>query len=250
VSQAYFSFHGELNNFLVDSRQSATIAYSFEGSPSVKHLIEALRVPHTEVGDIQVNGIQIDFSYQVQDGDQVDVYSVLEQPLSHSHLAANSQAPIIESVSFLLDNHLGKLATYLRILGFDASYRNDYQDQELARVAIQEERILLTRDRGLLMRKTILRGYCLRTMDPEKQLVEVLRRFDLWNQIRPFRRCLRCNSPLIPVNKQDVLDQLKPLTRRYYDEFHICSNCKHVYWKGSHYERMQSLIERVLAERK
>ncbi len=247
---ASFNFHGELNQFLTAWRRGKILDVPFEGNPSVKHMIEALRVPHTEVGDIRVNGAQVDFSYQVQDGDRVEVFPVVDGAAQEQPLAPvpEYRGKPLGMPRFLLDNHLGKLATYLRVLGFDAQYRNDYQDEELAQVASLEGRILLTRDRGLLMRKAILHGYCLRTMYPKQQLVEVVRRFDLWDLIQPFQRCLRCNSPLQPVSKAEVLDRLEPLTKRYYDEFHICPQCKQIYWKGSHYARMKKLIEEVISE--
>jgi hypothetical protein len=131
------------------------------------------------------------------------------------------------------------------MLGFDCLYRNDYQDDELAKVSIEEGRVLLTRDRRLLMRKAIRLGYCIHQTDPRQQVAEVLKRFKLTGQVKPFQRCLRCNSPLQPVAKQDIIERLEPLTRLYYDEFHICPSCKQVYWKGSHYGHMLELIDEM-----
>ena len=147
--------------------------------------------------------------------------------------------------SFIADNHLGRLAAYLRMLGFDTLYRNDYQDPELAAVAHQEGRILLTRDRRLLMRREVDYGCCLRSLDSREQLGEVVRRYALAQTARPFRRCLRCNHELEVVDKAAVLERLQPLTRRYFEEFARCPGCDQVYWKGSHYERMLELIRRV-----
>jgi hypothetical protein len=147
---------------------------------------------------------------------------------------------------FLLDNHLGRLAAYLRMLGFDCLYRNDYDDQQLADVLQHEERILLSRDRRLLMRKVVSHGYCPRSLNSLEQLTEVIRRFDLIKRITPFHRCLRCNHPLEAVLKEAVLDRLEPLTKLYFDEFQICPACNQIYWKGSHYERMQQLIEQMM----
>jgi hypothetical protein len=202
----------------------------------LKHLVESLGVPHTEIGGWQVNGQAALASYQARDGDRVVV-------LAHTV----STAPEGE-LRFLLDNHLGRLAAYLRMLGLDASYRNDYQDEELAGIASQEGRILLTRDRRLLMRRTVAQGYCPASLDPQEQAVEVVRRFGLEHQLLPFRRCLRCNGLLEPVSKAAVLHRLQPLTKQYYDEFAICPSCDQVYWKGSHYEHMQALIARILGK--
>ena len=131
------------------------------------------------------------------------------------------------------------------MLGFDCLYQNDYTDDDLAEALRREERILLTRDRRLLMRKVVKHGYCPRSLDSREQLAEVIRRFDLTGQIVPFHRCLRCNHLLESVSKEAVLDRLEPLTKLYYEEFQICPSCQQIYWKGSHYERMQTLIEEL-----
>jgi uncharacterized protein with PIN domain len=147
---------------------------------------------------------------------------------------------------FVLDTHLGRLAAYLRLLGFDTVYRNDCADEELARLSSSEGRILLTRDRGLLKRGLVTHGYCIRDTNPRQQLIEVLRRFDLCQAVAPFRRCIRCNGSLQPVSKEAISHRLLPRTRQYYDEFHICQGCDRIYWQGSHYRRMQQFIASVL----
>jgi uncharacterized protein with PIN domain len=134
------------------------------------------------------------------------------------------------------------------MLGFDTLYQNDYPDEELARISSQEGRILLTRDRGLLKRSAVTHGYCVRETDPREQVREVLQRFDLFGAVKPFRRCMRCNSILQPVAKEAISHRLPPKTRQYYDEFRICRACDQVYWKGSHYQRMQRFIQSVLAQ--
>jgi uncharacterized protein with PIN domain/sulfur carrier protein ThiS len=238
MNSAIFHFQDELNDFLIPARKNAAFDYPFSQNPSVKHLIEALGVPHTEVSTVRVNGEPVLLNYRVQHGDRIEVIPA-SQP--------DGEEPETEP-RFLLDNHLGQLATYLRMLGFDTLYRNDYQDDELAQVTAQEGRILLTRDRRLLMRKAVVHGYCIRNLDPRQQVLEVLHRFDLFDKIAPFQRCLRCNHPLQPVSKESVLSRLEPLTKRYYEEFHLCPACDQVYWKGSHYERMRDLIEAVTRE--
>lgn len=231
--QAYFHFNGALNDFLPPDGRGLSIRCTFNAGQSAKHLIESLGVPHTEVESILANGKPVGFSYQVADGDRVEIY-----PASTNQLQASEPG-------FILDNHLGRLAVYLRMLGFDALYRNDFQDGELARLSSQEGRILLTRDRRLLMRNLVSLGYWVRSKVPRQQLLEVVQRFNLRAGIVPFRRCMRCNGMLQPVSKEAVLDKLEPLTRLYYDEFRICSDCSQVYWKGSHYERMQRFIEQA-----
>jgi uncharacterized protein len=237
--QAQFRFDAELNDFLGPGERLLPITCEFNQGQSVKHLIESIGVPHTEIQRILVNGAQVDFDYLVQDGDQVQVY-----PTS----AASDESRLPGERRFILDNHLGRLAVYLRMLGFDSLYRNDFQDEELALRSSQEGRILLTRDRRLLMRNLVTQGHWVRSTIPRDQLAEVVKRYNLSGEIAPFRRCMRCNGLLKPVPKEAVLHRLEPLTRQYFDDFRICQSCDQVYWKGSHYERMQHLIKQVLEE--
>ena len=231
MSTTQFVFFGRLNDFLPQAQREQAIRVDFRGRQSIKHLVESLGVPHPEMGAVQVNGQASALDHIAQDGDQIEVHPV------------PNGCPI--EPRFILDNHLGRLAAYLRMLGFDCLYRNDYADEEMAVVVQREERILLSRDRRLLMRKVVTHGYCLRSLEPAQQLAEVIERFELSDRIVPFHRCLRCNHPLEPVDKEIVLDRLEPLTKLYFEEFQICPACHKVYWKGSHYEQMQRLIEQA-----
>lgn len=235
---ARFYFLPDLNRFLARGGREEAVEMIFEPGQSVKHLVESAGVPHTEVGAWEVDGRAIDATYLPRHGDSIRVAP-----------ATAKNAPYPWEPRFVLDNHLGRLAAYLRMMGFDALYRNDYNDETLAQISFEENRILLTRDRRLLMRKQVHYGCCLRSLDSVEQAVQVLRRYDLFERIRPFRRCLRCNHPLQPVPKAEVLDQLLPLTRQYFDEFHCCQACGQLYWKGSHYEAMQALVQ-TLRERR
>jgi uncharacterized protein with PIN domain len=247
LKQVWFRFYAELSDFLPPVKRQIAFAHYFEGRVSIKHLIEALGVPHPEVDLILVNGQSVDFSYLVQDGDRVSVFPVFES-IDITPLVRVRPQPLREP-RFVLDTHLGRLAAYLRMLGFDTIYRNDCADEELAQISSQEGRILLTRDRGLLKRGAVTHGYCVRETASRRQLVEVLRRFDLFSAVTPFTRCIRCNGSLEPVSKEAISHRLRPKTRQYYDEFRICSGCDQVYWKGSHYERMQLLVGQILQRR-
>jgi hypothetical protein len=244
MKRAYFRFYAELNDFLPPARRMVPFAYPFETRSSVKDMIEAIGVPHTEVDLILVNGNSVDFSWAVQDGDNISVYPVFES-IDIKPLLRVRPEPLRET-RFVLDTHLGRLAGYLRMLGFDTLYRNDYRDEELVHISISERRLLLTRDRGLLKRGVLTHGYCVRETAPRRQLVEVLQRFDLYRSIAPFQRCLRCNALLQPAEKEMIQDRLPPKTRQYFEEFRVCPSCGGIYWKGSHYHRMQRLIARIL----
>lgn len=240
MKQATFCFSDQLNDFLHPGQRGETIRVSFQGRQSVKHLIEALHVPHTEVGEMRANGALVDFSYLVRDGDFVHILPIAND---RPEVVSIEAQDLGDAPRFVLDNHLGKLARYLRILGCDTLYRNDYQDDELAQISGQDRRFLLTRDRGLLMRKVITQGYCVRSKYPKQQLAEVAERFNLFDRLRPFPRCLRCNGQLQPVAKEDIADRLQPQTKKYYHEFRICPECNQIYWKGSHYEHMEKFLE-------
>lgn len=231
MSTAYFLLHGRLNDFLPKEQRGGQITVRFRERQSVKHLAESLRVPHPEIGQIQVNGRGEAQSRITEDGDQVEIHPV------------ENGCPI--EPRFLLDCHLGRLAAHLRMLGFDCRYQNDFDDPSLTEIAVQEQRILLTRDRRLLMRKVIEHGYCLRSMDSLEQLREIIQRFELTDKLLPFHRCLRCNHTLEPVTKEVVLSRLEPLTKLYFDEFHLCPACGQIYWKGSHYDKMVKVVEQI-----
>ncbi|MBN1994799.1 MAG: Mut7-C ubiquitin/RNAse domain-containing protein [Anaerolineae bacterium] len=244
TKQAYFRFYAELNDFLPPAKKQRFFSHSFVLRASVKDMIEALGVPHTEIDLILVNGRSVDFSYPVQDGDRISVYPVFES-LDITPLVRLRPEPLRET-RFVLDVHLGRLAAYLRMFGFDTLYRNDYNDDELARISSSNGRILLTRDRGLLKRSIVTHGYCLRATNPRQQLIEVLRRFDLYRSVKPFQRCLHCNGLLQPVAKANISHRLLPKTRQRYHEFCHCPTCNRVYWKGVHYQRMRQFIDSVL----
>jgi uncharacterized protein with PIN domain len=235
MSTAHFLFAGRLRDFLTREQKDQAILVEFRGRQSIKHLVESLGVPHPEIGQVRVNGQEGTLNSIAQDGDRVEVWPIPNRRLVEPR--------------FILDNHLGRLTAYLRMLGFDCLYRNDYEDEELAETAEREGRILLSRDRRLLMRKAIIHGYCLRSLDSLEQLTEVIQRFELTKHIKPFHRCLRCNHPLEPVAKEAILNRLEPLTRLYFNEFQICPACKQIYWKGSHYERMEKLIEQIIEDK-
>ena len=246
MSTVHLRFYAELNDFLTPRRRQVEFDQPFAAGAAVKDIVEAAGVPHTEVDLIVVNGRSVDFGYPVQDSDRVSVYPVFESiditPALHLH-----PQPLRET-RFVLDCHLGKLAGLLRLLGFDTLYRNDTSDPELARLSREQRRVLLTRDRGVLKRSQVTHGYYVREDLPRRQAVEVLRRFDLSGSIRPYTRCMRCNGLLRPASKATVYDRLEPKTKLYFDDFHQCDDCGQVYWRGSHFEPIQRLVEQISAQ--
>lgn len=239
----FFRFYAGLNDFLPPLRRQTTFAHIVKEQASIKDVIEAIGVPHPEVDLILVNGEPVGFDYLIQDCDRISVYPRFQR-IDIAEVSPVRPAPLLQ-IQFVLDVHLGKLATYLRLLGFDTLYRNDYKDDELARISSQEQRILLTQDRGLLKRSIVTHGYIVRSHNPEEQAREVLERFSLKDAVAPLERCPRCNGHVTLVDKAEVADRLPPLTYLHYSQFAVCQDCDRVYWKGAHYERIQQLIDRV-----
>ncbi len=243
IPHAILRFHGDLNDFLPKELRSQALPYPLTGPTSVKHAIEALGAPHPEVELITVDGAAAGFDVLLAAGHCVHIY-----PLGHpaaQQLPFALRPPLPRPVRFVADTHLGRLAAYLRLLGCDTLYRNDTDDAELAALAGEQNRVLLTRDRGLLKRKQVVYGYCLRDTDSRRQLVGVLRRY---RPARAAQRCTHCNGVLEAVEKAAVFDRLEPKTKLYYEEFQRCAVCGQVYWQGSHYERIEAFLSGVLAE--
>lgn len=236
MATAQFHFHGRLAGLLPRELRHATIARPCARAATLKNAIEAMGVPHTEAARILVNGADATLARIVRDADEIDVF-----PWNG---ATGSQA--IAEGGFVADAHLGGLARFLRMLGYDTLYDNGVDDAEIRCVAREERRVVLSRDRELLKCRDILRGCYVYALKPEDQLAEVAARFDLAAHARPFTLCLHCNRPLVPVAKMEVIDRLPPQVAEVQNEFTRCGTCDRIYWPGSHYERMQAVLARVL----
>jgi uncharacterized protein with PIN domain len=236
-------FYAELNDLLPPERRGLPITLEVAAGTTVKDLAESFGVPHTEIDVILVDGESVDFRHRVGNGARVSVYPVFEA-LDVSPLVRLRPKPLREP-RFVLDIHLGRLARTLRLLGFDSVWRNDITDDELATISVGEKRILLTRDRGLLKRAKVTHGYLVQETDRRRQIVEILRRFDLFGVIASFGRCLECNGVLELVAKEEVEHRLQSRTRRDYNDFRTCPDCDRIYWQGSHYDRLAALVEDI-----
>jgi len=238
--------YAELNDFLAPESRGVTVRRPFRSHQTVKDVLEAMGIPHTEVDLILVNESPQDFGYRPSAGDRIAAYPMFEA-LDIGSTARLRPMPL-RNPRFVVDVNLGRLARLLRVLGLDVWWSSDADDPTLADISRSEQRILLTRDRGLLKRSAITHGLFVHSQDPEQQAVEVIRRLDLKQRLAPFTRCLRCNGTLVAVSKEEVIDHLEPLTRRYYQDFSRCSGCGRIYWAGSHHARMVSLVERLRAQ--
>lgn len=247
MASAWFRFYEELNDFLPSHRRKVAFQHRFRERGSIKDMIESLGVPHPEVDLILVNGESVSFRYLVRDGDRISVYPMFES-LDIGPLVRVRPAPL-RVTRFVLDVHLGRLARYLRMLGFDTLYRNDCDDAELAELASGQHRILLTRDLGLLKRSIVTHGLFVRATCPQEQVREVVARLQLQSAIQPFRRCVSCNGLLVAVSRGAVAHRLEPGVRGHFRQFWRCAGCRQIYWQGSHYQRMEAWVRELLGAR-
>lgn len=240
-ARAVFRFYAELNDHLAPELRFRTLEKKFHVPASVKDMVESFGVPHTEVELVLVNGESSDFFRLVRDADRVAVYPVFESLDITPELRIRREA--LREPKFVLDVHLGRLAAYLRMLGFDAAYDNCTSDAELVRVSGEQKRILLTRDRGALKHAAVTHGYWLRETESRRQAAEVVRRFDLARLLRPFTRCMACNRVLHEAVADEIRGRVPSRIASNYEEFRECPGCRRVYWQGSHYQRMRLWIE-------
>lgn len=246
MAVAQFRFYEELNDFLAPGRRKRAFAYACARAATVKNAIEALGVPHTEVEVILVNGDSVGFSHLLREGDRVSVYPKFEA-FDIRPLLQVRPAPLRDP-RFIADVHLGGLARFLRMLGFDTLYDNNLQDAGIREIGARESRIILTRDRDLLKCRTVTHGCFVHALKPEQQLREIVERLQLAANARPFTLCLNCNEPLRQAEKESVLDRIPPKAARYYERFRTCDSCGGIFWEGSHWKRMRELLGKLMPD--
>ncbi len=240
-----FIFRNYLREMLKkEGAAGSSFLHHFDRKASIKDVIESLGVPHPLIDRLKVNGAEVGFDYILRDLDIIEATPLT--PPVNPFIPNILRPEALPRIAFVVDVNVGKLALHLRTLGFDAVYENDTRDGRLAGIAYAQKRILLTRDISLLKRKIVMHGYLLRAQDPTRQLIEVVRLYDLSSHIKPLSRCIPCNGLLVPVSKETILERLEPLTRKYYDSFHICEKCKKIYWPGSHQEKIVAFVQEVL----
>lgn len=240
---AMLFFQGELQSLLHGRGREGFLRYPVTRAASIKDVVEALGVPHTEVYALVADGEPVGFGHRLSPGENITVLPAVF-PIDVTRPTLLRPNPFA-ALQFVVDANAGRLATWLRLLGFDAAYTKDMEDAALAEFAAVEGRVVLTRDRTCLKRAKIVYGRVIRANDPAAQLRDVLRAFGLVPPYAAFTRCLRCNLPLTPVDKASVLDKLLPKTKKYYETFSQCPACGRIYWAGSHFEHMQSWIENL-----
>ena len=219
------------------------VGYHLERRASIKDILEAIGLPHTEIGAILGRECQYSFAHIPEPGQRLRIRAV--QPGLDVTRPTLLRPEPLPAFRFLVDINVGKLARLLRMAGLDTNYEPGLSDGELAALAGTGPYILLSRNRELLKRKEVVHGRLIRAGQPEEQLFEVIDLYDLSDALKPFCRCLACNTLLLPVQKKTILDRLEPLTRKYYHRFKICPGCGRIYWQGSHHAHMMRLVRRI-----
>lgn len=239
--------YGELNDFLPTDRRQRDFTLSVKTPVTVAEVIESLGIPLAEVDLVMVNSQPVERSRRLCENDYISVYPTFET-FDISSLKTAQKEPL-RITRFILDAHLGKLAKYLRMLGFDTLYRNDFGDQEIIEIAKEQNRIILSRDKLLLKSPEITHGYYVRATEKHHQLTEIVERFDLYSQFRSFTRCMTCNAVLKSKDKESIRNLVDPDTYKCFDEFFYCPDCAKVFWKGSHFARMERLILDIINDK-
>ena len=243
VHHSLFRFYGPLNDFLPYQRRQHSIDYSFSGSPGLRDAIQAQGVPHTEVDMVLVDSVPQRFGFHLCGGEQVSVYPRFHSLVIDKDCRLGSEP--LKVPRFILDVHLGKLCRHLRLLGFDTAYGNDYEDRYIIDRGLAEQRIILTRDLGILKHGCVAHGYYVRSTDANQQIEEVLQHFKLQQCCQPLSRCIKCNGGLEQVRKSAVLSQIPEGTCRSYELFYQCQNCQQIYWRGAHYVGLMEKLARI-----
>ncbi|MGQ1911334.1 Mut7-C RNAse domain-containing protein [Marinifilum sp. RC60d5] len=239
-----FRFYASLNDFLPEQKKSKSFVQLFKTPICIDDTLVSLGIPFSEVDLILVNGNPVKITDGIKENDRIAVYPKFEQ-FTISSISRLREFEFDET-KFIADCHLGKLSKYLRMLGFDTIYKNRMDDDEIIDKAVNEKRIILTRDKLLLKSSKIVQGYFVRSILKHEQLIEVVKKFNLYHKFKSFTRCMCCNSQLSELSKPAIADKVEPNIAKLYDTFYYCSQCDKVYWKGSHFKKMENYILNLL----
>jgi hypothetical protein len=245
MSKAIFRFYEELNDFLPKRRRKTDFRVDFKRRRSVKDMIEALGVPHTEIDLILVNGKSVDFAYVPKDVDRISVYPVFES-LNIENVTRLRKVPL-RKTKFIADIHLGDIVKYMRALGFDVFFNPSFSSRKIIDISKMENRIILTKSRRLLKFKEVTHAIYIRPGTTAEQIKRILDYLDIKDSINPFSRCLRCNSVVKSVPKESIADRIPPKTKEFCDQYTYCKFCDKIYWNGTHYIKMNKAIDHILS---
>jgi len=239
-----FRFYEELNDFLPKHRRKTDFEAPFKGKRSIKDMIEALGVPHTEIDLILVNGNSVDFNYILQDEVRVSVYPVFES-LNITNVTQLRKIPL-RRTKFIADINIGDIVKYMRVLGLDLYYDPLLSTREIIEISKRENRVILTKSRKLLKFKDVSHGIFIRPGTTTEQIRRIIEFLDIKDKIKPFSRCLRCNTLLNIVLKEKIIDRIPPKTKEFCNEYVQCRSCNKIYWKGTHFINMEKVVRQIL----
>ncbi len=232
-------FHGNLQEILPVKK---TVLGRRSFPRAAKDLVETLGIPHTEIGRIEINGKECGILEAVSFEDRIEIFPYSPPRPSPWNVENGASQSLI---AFLADVNVAGAGKLLRLMGFDTLIDPALDDRSIATLSWEQKRVVLTRDRNLLKRRIIAFGYLVRNEKPWEQLAEIFSEYGLKDFSRPFSRCARCNTPLAPVEKEEVMDRLQPMTKRFYNTFQICPSCKRIFWKGSHIDHIAEKMARM-----
>jgi uncharacterized protein with PIN domain len=236
--------YAELNDHLHPEQQFIAFPFFLPPKSTVKKLVDDIGINSDLIDLILVNDRSVDLSYILEENDRVALYPAFET-FDISTITKVREHPLRQP-KFILDVHLGKLANHLRMLGFDTLYKNDCSNEVLLSYSLNENRILLSKNRILIGNEKLTHAYYVKNKDPRLQLIEVLEHLDLYRLADPFTRCIECNSLLKSIEKEIIFSKIPPLVRNWCNEYQWCNSCNRIYWKGSHYQHMIAFIQSIL----
>lgn len=241
MARVRLRFHGELKDFLAPAQRQQAVPAEQAGAAPLRHLVESVGVPHTEVARA-MNGDRV----AALDACPPDDALVHLYPWSAEH---PQHAPDAGMPTFIADAHLGQLARRLRLLGFDTRFDNDLGDDRLIAQSVAEGRVLLSRDRQLLMRAAVRQGCHVPDVGLREQLAYLVTRFQLCGFARPFSRCMDCNGLLQSVTLAELEDMPPPGVMEMQDAYWRCSGCGKLYWRGTHWRELNALVRGLCGPR-
>jgi len=228
------TFDSSLAPLLPMALRGHPVVRAWAEGATLKHAIEALGVPHTEVGQVLVDGAPMGLEAMLP---------------GRGHVAVSAVEPLLPTapLHLLCDAHLGATARLLRMAGFDTAYDNNYADAAIEALALGEDWIVLSRDRELLKRRGIRRGAFIRAREPQAQMREIVTRLRLADVAKPFSRCLECNVLLRMLSPEEASASVPPRVRERQRLFSTCDVCRRIYWPGSHWARMNAVLADMLS---
>ncbi len=155
------------------------------------------------------------------------------------------------NLKFIVDQNVGKLARWLRMMGYDTRFFKGNDDGQMVAIALSENRVILTRDTQIIRRRVVTSGRLpavfIQSDEPERQMRQVIEALNLDCRFRPFALCLECNQPLEERGREQVQDLVPPYVFQTQQQYMECPACRRIYWRGTHWEAMTRKLEKLCA---